>query len=277
MAIKTKSTAIVTTAVAGGGSSDWEDAPDEITRRHIHMDIYGPEGTGRTSLALSAPGPVALINADEKIHGITQPHTAAGKRIRIATFGFVASNDLQDTANRASVVWNKVVGWSKDSRSWARSCIHDTSTETWEVLRLARFGTLKPEGRMDNLYGPVNAEYRGLHKEFRLTDTTNLITIHQVKEKYKEGVKDGKKFSVATGTFVRAGMKEVGYWADVVIRTGKRVEKDGTTVFTATIEKGWYNAMVEGTTFESTDLSSGDISFPTIMELITGKDASEWR
>ena len=250
-------------------SDDWEDAPSEITRKIVHMDIIGEEGTGRTSLALSAPGPIAFINADEKIQGIVQPHVQAGKKIKVASFGFVASGSPEEVAASANPVWSKVKNWHRDSLSFARSTVVDTGTETWELLRLARFGTLKPEGRMDALYGPVNAEYRTLIKQFRMQDRTNLITIHQVKEKYKEGVKDGRKFSVATGQMVRAGFKEMGYLADIVVRTGKDIT---TNTFTARIEKGWYNAQVEGMVLENED-----IRFSYILSLITGLDEEEFQ
>lgn len=267
MAIKTRSQIQSSTSSASTTSDGWEDAPSELEKRTVHMDIVGPEGTGRTRLALTAPGPIALINADEKIQGVVQPFVRSGKKIKVATFGFQASDDYKDTAIRASEVWSKVAGWHKDALNFARSCVVDTATESWEMLRLARFGTLKPEGRVDNLYGPVNAEYRSLIKKFRGQDSTNLITIHQEKEKYKESIQAGKKVSVATGTMVRAGFKEMGYLADIVVQTSK---EDGK--FFATITKGWFNATVEGMVLED-----DDIRFSYILSLITGLDEEEFQ
>ena len=266
MAIKTRSKAGGTANDVGDGSDGWQDAPTEITRRVVHMDIIGPEGSGKSRLALTAPGPMAYINSDEKIEGVVQPF-ARQKRIRIATYGFIASGDRQDDVNRASAVWGKVKGWMRDSVNWARTTVFDTGTEGWEMCRLANFGELNPKGnRMDALYGPVNAEFRGVFKQFRLQETANLITLHQVKDHYIDKVKDGRQVSINTGTTKRAGFKEFGYMADVVVRMNK---VDG--VFTATIEKGWYNATVEGLTLEN-----DDIRFSLIMSLITGLDESEW-
>ncbi len=250
----------------GEDTQGWEDAPTEFTRRVVHMDIIGLEGTGRSRLALTAPGPIAYINSDEKIQGVVQPF-AREKKIRIATYGFIATGDRQADLTAAEIVWSKVKGWMRDSSTWARTTVFDTATEGWEMCRLGNFGELNPKGnRMDALYGPVNAEFRGMFKQFRLQETTNLITIHQVKDHYIDKVEGGKVKSINTGTTKRAGFKEFGYMADVVIRTSKSA---GT--FAATIEKGWWNAATEGLTLEN-----DDITFPKIMGLITETEESEW-
>ena len=268
---KPKSTAVTATGATVKTSDDWVDATTEFTQRTCIMDIIGAEGTGRTRLALTAPGPIALINADEKINGIVQPFVRKGKSIKVATFGLTATNDKQATLTAAEMVWAKVRGWMNDSRRWARTTVFDTATEGWEVCRLANFGELNPKGnRMDRLYGPVNAEFRSTFKAFRIAGVNNLITIHQVKDHYIDKIVNGEQKSINTGTTKRAGFKEFGYIADVVIRTGKRLER-GETVFTATIEKGWMNTQLEGVTLEG-----NDIRFPYILSLITETEESEW-
>jgi hypothetical protein len=259
-----------------GSEAGWQQALPEFTRRTVFMDIIGASGTGRTSLALTAPGPVAVINADEKVDGVVQPHVRAGKDIRVATFGFVAGHAAkQDIAVRAGIVWDRVCGWLDDSTKWAKTTVFDTGTEGWELIRLARFGEMNPKGnRMDALYGPVNAEFRSTFKRFRQQEYTNLITLHQVKDEYQDKVRDGKPVSVRTGREVRAGFKEMQYMADVVIRTGRGMNG----VFTATVEKGWFNAATEGLTFEGPPSIDEPMSchFANIMALITETEASEW-
>lgn len=269
MAIKRRSggggdwnTAAPTTGAPGEG---WEDAPTDFARRVVHMDIIGLEGTGRSRLALTAPGPIAYINSDEKIQGIVQPF-ARQKSVKIATYGFIATGDKQADLTAAEAVWGRVKGWMRDSIGWARTTVFDTATEGWEVCRLANFGELNPKGRIDNTYGPVNAEFRGVFKQFRLQERANLITIHQVKDHYVDRMVNGRLTGVNTGQTKRAGFKEFGYMADVVIRTSKE-----GGVFLATIEKGWFNAATEGTTLEN-----DDIRFPFIMSLITETPEEEW-
>jgi hypothetical protein len=251
---------------APGADSVWEDAPTQFTRRCVFMLIYGDTGTGRTTLALTAPGPIGLVHTSEKIEGIIQPF-AREKVIRCVNFGGVFSGTPQEIANQADPIWRRMYGaWTNAMDDWARTVIMDTDTEGWEILRLARFGELNPQGRTDHLYGPVNAEWRSMFKRFRQQNRCNVIAIGQTKDEYREVTKGGKKTSDRTGNTIRAGQKEIPYSADVVIRCSK---DDGD--FHATIEKGWFNAHTEGMT-----LDNEDMRFPYIMSLITETDESEW-
>lgn len=228
------------------------------------MDIIGPEGTGRSSLALTAPGPMAYINSDEKIQGVIQRY-AKQKSIKVATYGFTATGNKQADIDAANPVWNRVLGWMRDAKTWARTTVFDTATEGWEMCRLGNFGELNPKGRVDSNYGPVNAEFRGTFKQYRGSDC-NLISIHQVKDVYIDKLVNGQKSSIRTGATQRAGFKEFGYIADVVVETSKV-----NGVFRATITKGWWNATAEGLTLENED-----ITFANIMSMITETEQSEW-
>lgn len=248
----------------GSSSGLWEDAPTEFTRRVVFKEYYGDTGTGRTSLALSAPGPIALLHAGEKIEGVIQPF-ANQKIVKVMNFGGTFVGTPQQIADAANDTWRRFTRAYFDAYDWARTIIVDTHTELWELIRLARFGGLKPAGgRVDANYGPVNAEFRSLFKHFKTQDQTNLIIIGQTKDEYK--MKGGKSDGMGerTGATIRAGMKEIPYMADVLVRTDK-VNGD----FSATIEKGWFNASVEG-------LPLPDQSFASIMELITGVGSEEW-
>jgi hypothetical protein len=276
LAIVTKSQAIVkATPAVTTAEVDWVEGSSEFEANRVFMDIVGPSGTGRTSLALTAPGPIALINADEKISGIVEPVVAAGKRVRIHTFRYTATDNPETTAAICGPVWDKVCMMMADSRTWAQSSIFDTGTEGWELVRLARFGVINPKGnRMDALYGPVNAEYRRLFKSFR-GSSTNVISIHQVKDEYRDIRQGGEIRSTRTGREIRAGFKEFQYMADVVVRTGRNLE---TGAFTATIEKGWFNAQSEGVQFEGDPDLENPMSchFANIMALITDTPKEDW-
>jgi hypothetical protein len=235
------------------------------------MDIYGDTGTGRTSLALTAPGPIGLAHTAEKIDGIVQKYTKKKKVIRTINFGGAYTGTPQEIGAKAAPVWNKMYAlWTQAMGDWAKSLVMDTAYEGWEMIRLARFGTVKPQGRVDNMYGPVNAEWRSLFKPFRMQETTNVITIHTVKEEYveKPSKTRGVTESVRTGRLVHAGMKEMRYMADVVVRMTR--DPDYTVV--ATIEKGWFNPDVMGMEFRG-----DDVNFAFIMATITDTNEKEWR
>src|SRR5688572_18559459 len=88
-----------TPAAGGTGASSelWDEVSDEVERRSVMWVIYGPTGTGRTRLGLTAPGPIALAHTAEKIDGIVQQAkhgtipNVPPQVIRVNNFGVAAS------------------------------------------------------------------------------------------------------------------------------------------------------------------------------------------
>lgn len=251
------------------GKALWEEVSDEFNLRSVFMEVYGDTGTGRSTFALSAPGPIAYMNSLEKVKGIVEPIKAAGKMIRLHHFGQVTKKGgPKEVSAEAMVIWKRLREAWYDAFGWARTVVMDTHTEGWELVRNAYFGDLKPDGgRIDAMWGPVNAAWRSLFKHYRTQEKCNLIIIGQTKDEYKSD-KKGKKSGISerTGNTIRAGQKEIPYLVDVVVRTDK---EDGS--FSATIEKGWFNAAAEGTPFVD-----DEANFATVMAYITGTEPEEW-
>jgi hypothetical protein len=249
-----------------GVTVKWSDAAIEFTKRVSFTSVYGDTGTGRTSFALSAPGPIALLHTAEKIDGIVE-RFAAQKLVRCVNFaGVFDGNTLDEVARQAEVNWDMLVAAWSDAFSWAKTIILDTDTEAWELLRYARFGGLKPDGgRVDYNYGPVNAEWKNMFKRFKLQEATNVVVIGMTSDEYKEDA-GGGGMGKRTGRTIRAGQKAVPFMADVIVRTAK----DGG-VFSTTIEKGWRNAESEGAT-----LKGKASKWARVMAMTTGTDEDEW-
>lgn len=252
-------------------SVTWSDAPTDFVRRSVYVHVYGDTGTGRTSFALTAPGPIGLVHIAEKIEGIVQRY-ASEKKIRVVNCGGIFSGTMKEIAHQASPKWEALKKmWCDAIDNWASSVVLDTDTEAWELLRVARFGALNPEsGRIDANYGPVNAEWRSLIKRYRMAERCNVITIGQAKDEYTQAPKG--KMGQRTGRTIRAGQKEIPYMADVVIRTHKKYLDDGGIEFSAVIEKGWFNAHYEGM-----ELYGDEVRFSYLMGLITETDEEEWQ
>lgn len=237
-------------------SSIWTDAPTKLTRKEVFMLVYGATSTGRTTFALTAPGPIALLHASEKVEGIVQP-AAREKEIKILDFGVTLTGTEQQKATQANEAWKSIKAALDDAWDWARTVAIDTSTEMWEYLRMARFGKLTQV--MPHNYGPVYAEWRStLKKPFRDQEGTNLILIGQERERYRN--------DRPTGIMEPAGQKSDPYDVDVSIRTmrGKKGEFKGEII------KGWFEASTEGM-----ELEDELLTFPSVMSLITGQDWSE--
>lgn len=267
MGINTKSTKTAAPTLAQParrGEILWEDAPTEFTKRVSLAEVYGDPGTGKTTFALSAPGPIAYLHAAEKIDGVIQKFSRE-KKVRIYNFNGTFRGAPRDIAAQAQEVWKGLRAAWVDAFGWARTIVLDTHTEAWELIRVAYFGALKPEGgRIDANYGPVNAEWKSLLKHFRTQDRCNLILLGQTKEEYKTSPKS--PMGERTGRTIRAGQKDVPYFADVILRMDKA---DGD--FTATIEKGWFNGPMEGVPY-----MNEDVKWSTIMSAITETDPEEW-
>lgn len=261
-------------AAATSGDTGWEDAPLDFTSRSCHVNIYGDTGTGRTRLALTMPGPIALAHTNEKIDGLIQQF-AREKKIKVFNFGGSFRGSPEAISNQAQPIWSRMSNsWYDAVDNWARCVVMDTETEGWELLRLARFGELNPQGRTESLYGPVNAEWISHFKRHKMLPPSrvcSIVSISQSKDEYKDVTKNGRKSSERTGNTIRAGQKGIPFAADVIIRTSKRYDREKGTVFTATVEKGWWNALSEGTEFEN-----DDCRLPYILALITETEEEEW-
>lgn len=269
MGIKTRSSRGPSVGGSSGGGI-WEPAPTEFTDRKVLMSIWGPTGSGRTSLALTAPGPIKFAHAGEKIAGVINRYSR-DKDIRVMNFGCILSGSAQEMSDQASPHWSKLESGVKESLhdGSTRSMIVDTDTEAWELIRMAFFGELNPKGRTDSLYGPVNGRWRSMWKAARAQDLCNFIVIGQAKDEYVQVTKDGRKSSEKSGRLIQAGQKEVAYMSDVVIETSRDYENGD---FIATIRKGWWNAA----NTEGLEFRNQEIRFSNIMAVITETEESEW-
>lgn len=252
---------------AGSGSTRWEKAPTVFTRRSgVICEFWGVTGTGRTRLALTAPGPIAYIYFHEKIEGLVQEF-ASEKEIRMFKAGGVFRGESDDIQREA---WEKVMEAEAayyDSFSFARTTIVDTHPEFWYLERLAEFGAPKPsKGQVKNNYASVNNRWMSMLNMARTQEKTNVIFIGQAEDEWRP---NAQGFDSKTGRIVRmsnSASNQVLLKADVAVRTDK---KDGN--FISTIQKGWWNA-----DSEDAELMNGASTFSMIMGLVTETDPKEW-
>lgn len=253
------------------GSTQWEQAPKLFTRRSgIVMEIWGPTGTGRTSLALTSPGPIAFIYFHEKIDGIVQKF-ANEKEIRMFKAGGVFRGEPDDIQKAAWIAMQEYEAAYYDAFSFARTVIVDTHNEAWMLERLAEFGAQKPEkGQVKNNYGPVNNRWMSMlnmaRSQSESSRATNVIFVGQAEDEWKP---NAKGFDSKTGRIIRvatSASNQVLLKSDVSVRTDK-----ANGDFISTIFKGWWNA-----DSEDQYLVNGASTYPMLMGLITETDPREW-
>ena len=265
---------------AGSPSTDWEEVGADITQECVFMDIMGLEGSGKTRLALSAPGPVALIDGAEKTGGVMNRVVAeTGKVIRRHKYIYTLTDKKEEDRERAEAVLVELISKYRDAMNgWARSVVFDTGNRLWELVRLSHHGVLRPKGnRMDALYGPPNAEIRGLlADEFRAQNRTNVITIHQMGDKYIDKMVNGTMTSMKTGKYERkGGFKEIPFIADIVVEC----VRTPTGGFAAIVRKGWVNPGIEGIEADEEMLQAlgySGLNFSSLLAWITDMPEDKW-
>ena len=168
---------------------------NEVLR--LILNVEGAEKEGKTHFALTAPGPIALIDMDIGLEGVVSKFSKQ-KKIFVASFNYHEATSPDEWEK----MWVKMKTGFLDALAskTIRTLISDTATEMWELCRMAAFGKLaqvKPHH-----YAPVNAEFRDLIRKAYDSDK-NLILIHKQKKEYKN--------EQWTGHMERAGFGDVGY------------------------------------------------------------------
>jgi hypothetical protein len=231
------------------------------------MTIFGDSDSGRSTLALTAPGPIAYLHGYEKIDGLIE-NARRSKDIRVHEFGGMFRGDvdiIQDTADEDFADLEQSMS---DSLSWAKSSIVDTENKAWEVCQLARLGSLerannslsekeKKKGAL--IYQGINNRWNTMLYEFRQQRKTNLILICKTEFDWIDN-KKSKRSSIKC-------QKDTYFFSDVVIRT---YCKNGE--YSGVIEKPWWNGE-----YRNYELDEDELDFCTIMGMLTLTDSDEWR
>jgi hypothetical protein len=233
------------------------------------LNVEGMEKCGKTHFALTAPGPIAVIDMDIGLEGVISKFTLQ-KKIYVASFNYRDAT----TPDEWEKMWVKMKTAYMDALASKsiRTVIADTATEWWELVRMARFGKLaqvKPHH-----YAPVNAEFRDLLRKAYDTDK-NLILIHKQKKEYT-----GDPGSW-TGNMERAGFGDIGYAVQANILSWRitaldeiygKGREDGYKGFGITVRDCRQQAELAGT-----ELLEPLNTFPVLAsQVFPSTDQSEW-
>lgn len=239
---------------------------DETARRRLLISIEGLHGCGKTNFALSAPGPIAVHNFDDGLEGVIEKFLDKKKiypfhyRVpqSIALPGSPAGNSI---ASLAGKVWEEFVLHIRESIKTMRTVVVDTSSECWELARLARLGKLTQV--LPHQYTAVNAEFRELLRLAYRHDC-NLILLHKVKKEY---VNDKP-----TGNYERSGFGDTDFIVQVTLRAFKDPKAEGLDKFHLKITKCRQNPLLE-----NVELIGEDCTFQKVAALVTGTEEEEWK
>lgn len=182
------------------------------TLRRLVVGVEAMEKEGKTTFALTAPDPIAVINMDVGMEGVVDKWVKK-KKVWVATIGYRDVKDPKEWVRARDTMEQAYLDALADKDT--RTLVMDTGTEVWELERLAEFG--KIDHIKPHHYGPVNARMRDLIK--RVYDTgKNLIILHKMKEQYVD--------DKATGRMIRSGFGDMPYIMQVNVRLWRRSKEE---------------------------------------------------
>lgn len=263
----------------------WNDAPTAFTRRNIFWDIIGEEKTGKTTLSLTLPGEYGIVDLNRGLDGVVQK--SVGRRVAAGTKGKVrvsscpipdGEQDVTKAKAEALKVWTTLDADMRSGFKSLRNMVVDSGTEFYRLSRMCSFGDVKSKGGKGQLdYDEVYRRMRFLLNQFH-ANKAHLVMTHQLKDEWVSKIdpNTGARKSSTTGKRIRDGFDEIGYMAQITIRTSKRVSKTGV-VFVGTVESCRFNADIEGSEFTNEDEDSPFyLSLPHVAAMATDTDIEEW-
>lgn len=179
----------------------------------IILSISGLEKCGKTHMALTAPGPIALFSTDIGEEGVIGKFISE-KDIMVMSVDRVDANAAEQAPKEFERFKTAYLALLRGDE--VRTIVLDTATEIWEILRMARFGRITQV--MPYQYGPVNAEYRALIRE-AYSHNKNLILLHKMKAVY---VNDKR-----TEEYERSGFSDTGFLVQINAQVYRYSKEDG--------------------------------------------------
>ena len=199
------------------------------------MSVQGKDKVGKTHLTLTAPKPLAFFNLDFGTEGVI--HKFAGEDIwQVDLPCNIEVADADAAKDTYMEILQKFQKAYKYSLQHAKTIVEDTSTEVWELLRLAYFGKLTQI--MPHHYTQINSIFRQ-HVKDAYDAGINLIMIHKLKDEWVNNSSTGKQ--------IRDGFKGIHYLAQCMVECWKTLEP---LSFGCTIMECRQNPEITGATLE---------------------------
>jgi hypothetical protein len=248
----------------------FSDDIDETPRRLI-VSSTGQPKTGKSAWALTATDPIIYFDIDLGTEGVVGKFQQAGKKVYLYHIRVPKQKPQdfylpmwKDLRTRVEKVYTLRKG----------TVVFDTTSETYELCRLARFGKLTQV--QPHNYTEVNNEWRDFLR-LAYDSPMNTIFIHKVKPVWVNVTDaNGRLKSSKTNEFELAGFGEMNYAVQVNIIHRRKDTEEGT-VFSIEIEDCRQTAGLAGMVIEGMPLPRGEnrvgdplCNFDMLLDLVHG-------
>ena len=205
---------------------------DNSYNRRLIVSVEGPEKKGKTHFALTAPGPIALLNLDIGDEGVVDKFVAQKE---IYKNDYMAKRKMEQADYQELWERLKTDYYNALDHPEIKTVIMDTATDSWDLCRLAILGRLQQV--MPHDYVRPNSEFKEMIKTAYGSDK-NVIFLHQVKDEWVA--------SQSTGNQIRAGFSKIGYTVQVVVKMITTDIEDEGRLFAFKIMDCRHNPTVNG-------------------------------
>jgi len=186
------------------------------TPYHLVASLSGLAKTGKTHFSCTAPEPIIFINVDIGTEGVVNKFQAGfdgqpPKQVLIYDVRVPKEGTTQDVYK---TMWLKLKSLVLKAYTLKQgTIIYDTSSETYELARLAHFGKLTQV--MPHNYQEVNNEWKDLLRT-AYDSPMNTIFIHKMKPKWVNNAR--------TSEFELAGFADMCYLSQINLTTHRTGE-----------------------------------------------------
>lgn len=236
---------------------------DDPPKNRIIWAGYGEPGSGKTSFALGAPGPILFLSFDRGLEGVIEKFQAE-KEIFVKEYDWSPAPGAQLEQTAAEDLRDEFIADIEFGIKTARSVIIDKESDMWDLFKYAEFG-FSEAGAPKNWDG-LKARVRRIINMAKTTDV-NFGLIQGMRNEWAPGAvnqQTGKKGIVQTGRRIRAGMDEIEGLVHINL-FHQRKKTDGESEFSIEVGKarGPGSRDIQDQTFIDVDFKTlASLTFP---------------
>lgn len=204
-----------------------------VPNGNLTASVWGPTKVGKTTLALTFPEPLFIVNADRSMD-----HLLAKLGDKEYYYIDLVPEGLEVDMPVAKALYANVRRLILEAITVGKgSIIIDGGVRFWDVITEA-FVPNKDDGAMPKAYQKANSEYENLLDDI-VNSPLNLIITNQQKPIYAGATKN-------TGEFEMAGFSRLPYWVFSILKGIKIKNVDGSRTHAIEFGDNGYDTRLEG-------------------------------